>query len=104
MKRADAFALVTKHGGKPRQGITKDTRVLIVGELGWPLQEDGRPSNSLTQAKSYGVPIVSERRFLEWIGKISPEEQAKAYTTDELAALSKLPTGVVEQLSMFGLI
>ena len=77
---------------------------MIVGELGWPLQEDGRPSKSLTQAKSYGVPIVSERRFLEWVGKISPEEQAKAYTTDELAALSKLPTDVVEQLSMFGLI
>ena len=36
--------------------------------------------------------------------QISPEEQAKAYSTDELAALSKLPTDVVEQLSMFGLI
>jgi hypothetical protein len=71
--------------------------------LAWPLQEDGRTSKSLTQAKSYGVPIVSERRFLEWVGKISPEEQAKAYTTDELAALSKLPADV-EQLSTFGLI
>ena len=70
MKRADAFALVIQHGGKPRQRVTKDTKVLIVGELGWPLQDDGRPSNSLTPAKSYGVPIVSERRFLEWVGKI----------------------------------
>ena len=104
MKRANAFALVTRHGGKPCERITKDTSVVIVGELGWPLQEDGRPSKSLTQAKSYGVPFVSERRFLEWVGKISPEEQARAYTTDELAALSKLPTDVVEQLSMFGLI
>ena len=86
MKRANAFALVTQHGGKPCERITEDTNVLIVGELGWPLQEDGRPSKSLTQAKSYGVPIVSERRFLEWVGKISPEEQAKAYATDELAA------------------
>jgi tetratricopeptide (TPR) repeat protein len=104
MKRADAFALVTKHGGKPCERITRDTNVLIVGELGWPLQEDGRPSKSLTQAKSYSVPIVSERRFLEWAGKIAPEEQAKTYTTDELAALSKLPVDVVEQLAMFGLI
>ena len=104
MKRANAFTLVTQHGGKPCERVTKDTKVLIVGELGWPLQEDGRPSKSLTQAKSYSVPIVSERRFLEWVGKISPEEQAKTYTTDELAALSKLPADVVEQLSMFGLI
>jgi NAD-dependent DNA ligase len=64
MKRAEAFALVTKHGGKPRETVTKDTRVLIVGELGWPIQDDGLPSKSLTQAKTYGVPIVSERRFL----------------------------------------
>ena len=104
MKRADAFALVTKHGGKPRQRVTKNTRVLIVGELGWPLHDDGRPSRSLTAAKSYGVPIVSERRFLEWVGKSSPEEQAKTYTTAQIAALSKLPVDVIEQLSMFGLI
>jgi tetratricopeptide (TPR) repeat protein len=67
-------------------------------------QDDGRPSKNLTQAKAYNVPIVSERRFLELVGKIAPEEQAKTYTTDELAALSKLPADVVEQLSMFGLI
>jgi tetratricopeptide (TPR) repeat protein len=104
MKRADAFALVSRHGGKPCERITKNTNALIVGELGWPLQDDGRPSQSLIQAKTYGVPIVSERRFLEWVGEMEPEEQAKTYTTDELAALSKLPTDVVEQLSMFGLI
>ena len=104
MKRAEAFALVSTRGGKPREGITKDTRLLIVGELGWPLQDDGRPSNSLAKAKSYAIPIVSERRFLEWVGKSAPEAQAKTYTQNQLAALSKLPAPVVEQLAMFGLI
>ncbi|HUI20404.1 MAG TPA: tetratricopeptide repeat protein [Methylocella sp.] len=104
MKRAEAFALIAKRGGKPRERVTKDTRVLIVGELGWPLQDDGRPSQSLTQAKSYGVPIISERQFLEWVGKSSPGEEARAYTVAQLAALSKLPEDVVEQFSMFGLI
>ena len=104
MKRTDAFALVIKHGGKPRQGITKNTCVLVVGELGWPLQDDGRPSKSLGQAKSYGVPIASERRFLEWVGKIPREEQTKSYTAGELASLSKLSADIVEQLAMFGLI
>ena len=104
MKRADAFALVRKHGGKPREGVTKQTDVLIVGELGWPLLDDGRPSNSLAQAKSYGIPIASEKLFLEWLGKGVPEDQAKTYTSDQLASLSKLPKEVVEQLAMFGLI
>ncbi|HLN08684.1 MAG TPA: tetratricopeptide repeat protein [Xanthobacteraceae bacterium] len=104
MKRSDAFALVAGRGGKPRQGVTKDTRVLIVGELGWPLQDDGRPSNSLATAKSYGIPIVSERTFLEWTGRSPPEDQARTYTAAQLASLSKLPPDVVEQLVMFGLI
>jgi tetratricopeptide (TPR) repeat protein len=104
MKRADAFALVREHGGKPREGVTKQTDVLIVGELGWPLLDDGRPSNSLAQAKAYKVPIASERQFLEWLGRSPPQEQAKTYTAAQLAALSKLPDAVVEQLTVLGLI
>ena len=104
MKRADAFALVRKHGGTPREGVTRKTDVLVVGELGWPLLDDGRPSNSLAQAKSYGIPVASERQFLEWLGQSVPDEQAKTYTADQLASLSKLPNEVVDQLAMFGLI
>ena len=104
MRRADAFALVRMHGGKPRKGVTKQTDVLIVGELGWPLLDDGRPSNSLVRAKSYRVLIASERQFLQWLGKSALEEQAKTYTADQLASLSKLPKEIIEQLSMFGLI
>ncbi len=104
MKRADAFAQVEKRGGTPRRRVTKDTNVLIVGELGWPLLADGRPSNSLEQAQSYGLAIASERKFLEWIGEAVPEEQAKTYTAAQLVALSKVPEKVLEQLAMFGLI
>jgi tetratricopeptide (TPR) repeat protein len=104
MKRAEAFALVRKHGGSPREGVTRQTNVLIVGELGWPLLDDGRPSGSLAQAKAYGVSIASERQFLEWLGRSVPEEQARTYTAEQLAALSKLPKEVVDQLAIFGLV
>src|SRR5262249_51014345 len=62
MKRAEAFEHVRRHGGTPRRGVTKSTSLLVVGELGWPLLGDGRPSNSLARAKSYGVAVASERR------------------------------------------
>jgi tetratricopeptide (TPR) repeat protein len=104
MKRADAFALVRKHGGKPREGVTRKTDVLVVGELGWPLLDDGRASNSLAQAKTHGIPVASERQFLEWLGQSVPDEQTKTYTADQLASLAKLPPPVVDQLAMFGLI
>ncbi len=104
MKRAEAFARVRERGGRPREGVTKQTNVLVVGELGWPLLDDGRPSNSLAQAKSYGVPIANERQFLEWLSGSTPEEEARTYTADQLMALSRLPKDVIDQLTMFGLI
>ena len=96
--------MVRERGGTPRRGVTRQTGLLIVGGLGWPLLANGRPSNSLAHAKSYGVPIVSERQFLEWIGKAAPQDQAKTYTAEELASLSRLPAEVVEQIAIFGLI
>jgi tetratricopeptide (TPR) repeat protein len=104
MKRAEAFTLVRKHGGTPRKGITRQTDLLIVGELGWPLVDDGRPSNSLARAQSYGIPIATERQFLEWVGKAAPEDQTRTYTANQLSSLSKVPKEIVEQLAIFGLI
>src|SRR6516164_7328533 len=74
MSRAEVFEVVRQKGGTPSQAVTKRTNLLIVGELGWPLLDDGRPSNKLARATSYSVPVVSEHRFLEWIGKVVPGE------------------------------
>jgi len=104
MKRAEAFRLVRQRGGTPREGVTKKTDVLIVGEFGWPLVDDGRPSNSLAQARAYGIPVASERQFLQWLGRAAPEEQAKTYTAEQIAALSKVPSEILDQLAIFGLI
>jgi len=104
MKREEAFAIVRRHGGTPRRGVTKNTDVLVVGEEGWPLLVDGRPSNSLTRAREQDTPIVSERRFLEWIGRALPDDQLKTYRPDQLAAHARLPESIVEQLTIYGLL
>src|SRR5512143_4281186 len=90
MTRAEAFEVVRQHGGAPSQAVTKRTSLLIVGELGWPLLDDGRPSNKLSRATAYGIPVASERRFLEWIGMAVPDSDQKTYSTHQIAALSKL--------------
>ncbi len=104
MTRAEAFELVRQRGGTPSETLTKRTKLLIVGELGWPLLDDGRPSNKLSRATSYGVPVVSERRFLEWIGKAIPDNLHKTYSTDQLAALSKLSGDKIKELAQLGLL
>jgi tetratricopeptide (TPR) repeat protein len=104
MKREEAFGLVRRNGGTPRRGVTKKTAILIVGELGWPLLVDGQPSKSLSLAKSYGVAIASERRFLEWAGRSIPDPQIRSYSANQLSSLSALPLAVIEQLTAFGLL
>ena len=103
MTRAEAFKVVAQRGGMPSRAVTKRTKLLIVGELGWPLLDDGRPSNKLSGATGYGVPVVSERRFLEWIGKAVPNSVHKTYAADQLAALSKQSTDMIYELAQFGL-
>ena len=104
MSRAEAFAVVRQRGGTPSPTVTKRTKLLIVGELGWPLLDDGRPSNKLNRATEYGVPVVSERRFLEWIGKAVPESVQKTYSPDQLAALSKMSRDMIRELAQLGLL
>jgi tetratricopeptide (TPR) repeat protein len=104
MTRAEAFEVVRQRGGTPSQTVTKRTKLLIVGELGWPLLDDGRPSNKLSRATAYGIPVASERRFLEWIGKVIPDSVNKTYSTDQLAALSKLSIDKVHEFAQFGLL
>ena len=104
MSRAEAFEVVRQHGGTPSQAVTKRTKLLIVGELGWPLLDDGRPSNKLSRANAYGIPVANERRFLEWIGKAIPDSVHKTYSADQLAALSKLSSDMILKLAQLGLL
>jgi tetratricopeptide (TPR) repeat protein len=104
MSRAEAFEVVRQHGGTPSQAVTRRTKLLIVGELGWPLLDDGRPSNKLSRANAYGIPVANERRFLEWIGKAVPDSVHKTYSADQLAALSKLSSDMILKLAQLGLL
>jgi tetratricopeptide (TPR) repeat protein len=104
MSRAEAFEVVRRHGGTPSQEVTKRTKLLIVGELGWPLLDDGRPSNKLSRATDYGIPVANERCFLEWIGKAVPDSVHKTYSTDQIASLSKLSIDMILKLAQLGLL
>jgi len=104
MTRAEAFEVVRQHGGTPSNAVTKRTKLLIVGELGWPLLDDGRPSNKLARASSYNVPVVSERRFLEWTGKYVSDNATKAYSVEQLAALSGLSGEKIQELAQLSLL
>lgn len=66
--------------------------------------DDGRPSTKLTRADGYGIPVVSERRFLEWIGTAIPDDVQKTYSADQPAALSRLSTGMIREFAQLSLL
>ncbi len=104
MSRAQAFDVVRQCGGTPSPAVTQRTQVLIVGELGWPLLDDGRPSNKLSRATALSIPIVSERRFLEWVGRSPSDDDQKTYSADQLAALTKLSRSMIQELAQLSLL
>src|SRR5262245_46935978 len=92
------------HAGTPSQTVTRQTNALVVGELGWPLLDDGRPSNKLTRAGSYGIPVVSERSFFKGSGKAVPDSWPRTFSADQIASLSMLCSSPVDELVRFGLL
>ena len=49
MTHKQAHELVVEHGGEATRHVSKQTSMLVVGEEGWPLEDDGHPSQKLQQ-------------------------------------------------------
>jgi hypothetical protein len=89
-----------QRGGTPSPEVTKRTKLLIVRAL----LDAACPSNKLSRATNFGNPVVSERRFLEWIGKSASDIDQKTYSADQLAALSKMSIAMTRELSQLSLL
>lgn len=73
MPRRAAEELVIRRGGTVGRTVSRCTDLLVVGQEGWPLKADGRPTNKLRRAKSlsrlgFGIEIVPETEFLQRAG------------------------------------
>lgn len=73
MPRKAAEELVVRCGGTVGRTVSRCTDLLVVGQEGWPLKADGRPTNKLRRAKSlarlgFGIEIVPESEFLRQAG------------------------------------
>jgi DNA ligase (NAD+) len=62
MKRADVEALIRANGGKPSGSVSNKTNYVILGP-------DKAGSNKHKDALEIGVPIISEKEFLELLDK-----------------------------------
>jgi tetratricopeptide (TPR) repeat protein len=110
MTRADGVNLVRKHGGRPVSTVTRHTSFLVVGQDGWPLQNDGRLTNKLRKAQSlkragYKITVVAEEEFLARLGlEPHPEGVRRLYSTAQLSRLLRIPGDRLRKWMAAGLI
>jgi len=69
MTRAAAERLVEESGGRAARTVTRETDLVVAGR---------NPGSKLQQASAAGVKVLSEREFLDLIGRSSAESERRA--------------------------
>jgi len=110
MTHEQAARLAAEHGGTPHEHVSRQTTLLVVGEEGWPLEDNGEPSVKFQQAerwKGEGAPIrfLTETEWLKLLGHPQePEESHRLYTPAMLSQLLDVGVAVIRGWERAGLI
>lgn len=110
MNHRDAAALVETYGGRAVSSMSKSVTMVVIGEEGWPLEEDGQPSQKMIAATAQitegaDLRLVAESDWLHLIGlNEQRDEIQRSYTPAMLSRLLDLPVGMIRRWSRIGLI
>lgn len=109
MTHRQAHELVEEYGGTATQNISKQTTMLVLGEEGWPLEEDGKISQKLELAEQLQAAghmrILHESNWLYLMGiQYNREEIRQLYTPAMLQQILDIPTHTIRAWERAGLI
>lgn len=110
MTHAEAAALVRQHGGEAAEHVSRLVTMLVVGEEGWPLEDDGQPSVKLRevlewQARGHAARIVQESDFLRMVGLSEcTADVRRLHTPAMLSQLLNVSVHVIRSWERAGLI
>ena len=110
MIHREASAVVETYGGRAVHSVSGSVTMLVVGEEGWPLEEDGEASQKLRQATQLiadgaDLRIVAESDWLHLIGLDERRDEIqRSYTPAMLSRLLDVPVGIIRRWARTGLI
>jgi tetratricopeptide (TPR) repeat protein len=110
MTHAEAADLVREHGGDAVEHVSKLLTLLVIGEEGWPLEDDGRPSKKLAevldwQGRGQPVRVLHESDFLRIVGLADcTSDVRRLHTPAMLSQLLNVPVHVIRGWERSGLI
>jgi len=110
MTHGEAFGWVERFGGTATHSVSRQTTLLVVGEEGWALESDGRPSQKLCQVLQWqqvggSCRIIGEADWLHLIGLDDRQRDVHAeYTPAMLSRLLKVPVHRIRRWESIGLL
>ena len=110
MTHRQAQSLVEENGGTATHHVSKQTSMLVVGEEGWPLEEDGQPSLKLQQITTWqtqglDIQVVSESDWLRLLDLDDRRREVhRLYTPAMLSSLLGVSTNMIRRWERVGLI
>ncbi len=110
MTHKQAMELAEKHGGSATHSVSKQTTMLVVGEEGWPLEEDGRPSVKLQQVTEWrqqglDIKLLQESEWLHLLGLEERRRDVHRLLTPAMLSQSlQVSVGLVRHWERIGLI
>ncbi|MCH2212344.1 MAG: tetratricopeptide repeat protein [Fuerstiella sp.] len=110
MTHRAAGELTEQYGGRYVRSVSRVISILVVGEEGWPLEDDGQTSQKLLQACNL-IADGAELRILsesDWLHLTGLNEQRddirRAYTPAMLSQLLVVPVSMIRRWARIGLI
>jgi len=110
MTHAQAAALVAEHGGVATEHVSRQTTMLVIGEEGWPLEDNGQPSVKLQQAERWrhagcDIELLNESHWLALLGLNDHREEVhRLYTPAMLSTILGISVHVIRGWGRAGLI
>ena len=110
MTHKQAQERVAECGGQAAEHVSRQTTLLVVGEEGWPLEADGKPSVKLQHAQKLiaegaDIRIVSESDWLGFVGLDGRRGQLhRRCTPAMLSQLLKVSVHDIRRWERMGLI
>lgn len=110
MTHSQAAQLVAENGGTATDHISRQSTMLVVGEEGWPLEDNGQPSVKLQQAERWRdagveIEILNESQWLALLGLNEHRDEVhRLYTPAMLAAILGISVHVIRGWARAGLI
>jgi tetratricopeptide (TPR) repeat protein len=110
MTHRDAGRMTERCGGRHVQSVSRVVSMLVVGEEGWPLEEDGQASQKLLKSSNLiadgaELRILSESDWLHLLGLIEQRDEIhRAYTPAMLSRLLSVPVSLIRRWARIGLI